>query len=87
MVKVSTIIPAYNAERTIAQAIDSALSQDYEGHEVVVVNDGSTDSTAAILEKYGNRIQVIYSAQRRSERSAKCWRSPLDQRVSGLSRC
>ena len=59
MVKVSTIIPAYNAERTIAQAIDSALSQDCEGHEVVVVNDGSTDSTATILEKYGNRIQVV----------------------------
>ena len=51
MVKVSTIIPAYNAERTIAQAIDSALSQDCEGHEVVVVNDGSTDSTATILKR------------------------------------
>jgi glycosyltransferase involved in cell wall biosynthesis len=59
MVKVSTIIPAYNAERTIAQAIDSALAQDYEGHEVVVVDDGSTDSTAAILHKYGSQIQVI----------------------------
>ena len=59
MVKVSTIIPAYNAERTIAQAIDSALSQDFEGQEVVVVNDGSTDSTATILKKYGNQIQVV----------------------------
>jgi glycosyltransferase involved in cell wall biosynthesis len=62
MIKVSTIIPAYNAERTIAQAIDSALSQDYEGHEVVVVNDGSTDSTVAILQKYGSQIQVITQA-------------------------
>ena len=59
MVDVSTIIPAYNAERTIAQAVDSALSQEFEGQEVVVVNDGSTDSTAAILEKYGNQIQVV----------------------------
>ena len=59
MVKVSTIIPAYNAERTVAQAIDSALSQDCEGHEVVVINDGSTDSTSAILHKYGSQIQVI----------------------------
>lgn len=59
MIKVSTIIPAYNAERTIAQAIDSALAQDYEGHEVLVVNDGSTDATAAILGKYGSEIQVI----------------------------
>jgi glycosyltransferase involved in cell wall biosynthesis len=59
MVKVSTIIPAYNAERTIAQAIDSALSQDCEGHEVVVVNDGSTDATAAILKKYDSQIHVV----------------------------
>ena len=58
-VRVSTIIPAYNAERTIAQAIDSALSQDFKGQEVVVVNDGSTDSTATILKKYGNQIQVV----------------------------
>src|SRR5216684_5362147 len=64
MVKVSTIIPAYNAERTIVQAIDSALSQDYEGQEIVVVNDGSTDMTAAILGKYGGEIQVITQRNR-----------------------
>jgi glycosyltransferase involved in cell wall biosynthesis len=57
--KVSTIIPVYNGERTIAQAIDSALAQDYDDHEVVVINDGSTDSTAAILAGYGDRIQVV----------------------------
>ena len=56
---VSTIIPVYNAERTIAQAIDSALSQDYKDHEVIVVNDGSTDSTAAILNGYRDRIRIV----------------------------
>ena len=61
-VEVSTIIPAYNAERTIAQAIDSALSQDCEGHEVVVVNDGSNDSTASILKKYGSQHSSRHSA-------------------------
>jgi len=64
LIKVSTIIPAYNAERTIAQAIDSALAQDCEGHEVVVIDDGSTDSTAAILQKYGGRIRVITQRNR-----------------------
>ncbi len=59
MVQVSTIIPAYNAERTIVEAIDSVLSQSFQNHEVVVVNDGSNDSTAAILASYGNRIRVI----------------------------
>jgi glycosyltransferase involved in cell wall biosynthesis len=56
---VSTIIPAFNAERTIALAIDSALSQDFENHEVVVVNDGSTDATPWIVGRYGSRIRVV----------------------------
>jgi glycosyltransferase involved in cell wall biosynthesis len=56
---VSTIVPVYNAERTIAQTIDSALAQDYADHEIIVVNDGSTDSTATILEKYSSQIQVV----------------------------
>jgi glycosyltransferase involved in cell wall biosynthesis len=59
MVNVSTIIPAYNSERTIARAIDSALAQRYKSHEVIVVNDGSTDSTTAILARYSNQIKVI----------------------------
>jgi glycosyltransferase involved in cell wall biosynthesis len=57
--KVSTIIAVYNDEATIAQAIDSALAQDYDDHEVIVVNDGSTDSTGTILKEYGNRIHVV----------------------------
>src|SRR5216683_2471527 len=47
MVKVSTIIPAYNAERTIVQAIDSALSQDYEGQEIVVITQRNRGLSAA----------------------------------------
>jgi glycosyltransferase involved in cell wall biosynthesis len=57
--KVSTIIPVYNGERTIVQAIDSALSQQCNDHEVIVVNDGSTDSTAKILQGYKNQIHLI----------------------------
>ncbi len=64
MIEVSTIIPAYNAERSIAQAINSALSQDFEAHEVVVVNDGATDSTATILNGYNGKIQVVTQSNR-----------------------
>ena len=64
--KVSTIIPAFNAERTITHTIDSALAQEWDSHEVVVVNDGSTDSTATILESYGKRICVITQPNRGS---------------------
>ena len=56
---VSTIIPAFNADRTIADTINSALAQQYESHEIVVINDGSTDSTANILESFGTKIRTI----------------------------
>jgi glycosyltransferase involved in cell wall biosynthesis len=58
-VRVSTVITAYNAERTLSQAVDSALEQKCDGHEVIVVNDGSSDGTAAILARYHRRIRVI----------------------------
>lgn len=64
IIRVSTVIPAYNAERTIAHALESALAQTCDGHEIVVVNDGSTDSTAAILEKYRERIRVVNQPNR-----------------------
>jgi len=49
---VSIIIPAYNAEKYIAEAIDSALSQTYSNIEVIVIDDGSIDTTAAIISSY-----------------------------------
>lgn len=49
---VSVIVPAYEAERFLAEALESALSQDHPDVEVVVVDDGSTDATAAIAETF-----------------------------------
>ena len=62
--RVSTVIAAFNAERTITATIASALAQDWNDHEVVVVNDGSNDSTGAILNGYGDRIRVITQSNR-----------------------
>jgi glycosyltransferase involved in cell wall biosynthesis len=59
MARVSAIIPVYNGAATIAEAIDSALAQSYPSLEVIVVNDGSTDATAEVLRRYGERIKVI----------------------------
>lgn len=59
-IRVSTIIPVYNGEDTIARAIDSALAQDFASQEIIVVNDGSTDNTAEVLAGYGDRIRVIH---------------------------
>ncbi len=59
---VSVIIPAYNAAWCVTRAIDSALEQDYEAKEIIVVNDGSTDETGRVLAEYGDRIRVIDKA-------------------------
>jgi glycosyltransferase involved in cell wall biosynthesis len=57
---VSVIIPAFNGQGTIAAAIDSALAQEFSGElEVIVVNDGSTDATASVLDGYRGRITVL----------------------------
>jgi glycosyltransferase involved in cell wall biosynthesis len=54
---VSVIIPCYNNEKWIAEAIDSALSQTYTSIEVIVIDDGSTDKSLEIIKSYGDRIK------------------------------
>jgi glycosyltransferase involved in cell wall biosynthesis len=51
MVKVSVIIPAYNAEKFIKETINSVLNQDFQDFEIIVVNDASTDRTKDIVQK------------------------------------
>ena len=65
---VSVIIPAYNAEVSLGQSIDSALHQTLAPHEVIVINDGSTDGTENIAKSYGNKI--IYLEQENAGPSA-----------------
>ncbi|WP_200977033.1 glycosyltransferase family A protein [Echinicola sp. 20G] len=52
---VSIIIPAYNKEAYVAETIDSALAQTYSHTEIILINDGSTDNSMAILEQYQAR--------------------------------
>lgn len=56
----SIIIPAFNAERTIRSAVNSALSQSTEDLEVIVVDDGSSDNTAAVVTELGApRVRLL----------------------------
>lgn len=57
--KVSIIIPIYNAEKYLNECINSALNQSYEQIEIIAVNDGSTDNSLKILEQYNNNIKII----------------------------
>ena len=49
--KISVIIPTYNAESTIYECIESVLSNDYEDFEVIAIDDGSTDGTVRVFER------------------------------------
>jgi glycosyltransferase involved in cell wall biosynthesis len=53
---VSVVIPCYNAAAFVSETIDSVLAQSYPNVEIVVIDDGSTDSTAAVLQGYRDKI-------------------------------
>ena len=58
--KVSVVIPAYKAARTICRAVDSVLNQTQPAHEIIVVDDGSPDDLADVVERtYGDRVILI----------------------------
>lgn len=63
---VSVIIPVYNGERFLGQAIESVLKQTYRSVEVIVVDDGSTDGTAAVVRSFES---VRYTHQRNAGQS------------------
>ena len=56
---ISVIIPTYNRGWIVCEAIDSVLAQDYKSVELIVVDDGSTDTTPLLLKRYQSRIIVI----------------------------
>lgn len=60
MPRVSVVIPAYNAEPFLRDTIESALGQTFRDREVIVVNDGSTDATGEILERYKHQVRAIH---------------------------
>lgn len=64
--KVSVVVPVYNAEKSLGECLDSILSQDYQNIEIVLIDDGSTDSSAELCasyqKKYGSKIKYFYQS-------------------------
>jgi glycosyltransferase involved in cell wall biosynthesis len=75
---VSILIPCYNAEPWVAQAIESALAQTWRKKEVIVVDDGSTDGSLNVIKRFGDRI--------RWETGPNCGGNPARNRLLELAR-
>src|SRR5262245_6922666 len=60
----SIIIPTFNRGRILRDALDSVFAQAVPEVEVIVVDDGSTDDTKAVVDMYGSRVQYVYQENR-----------------------
>lgn len=58
--KISIIIPVYNNEKYLERCIVSLINQTYKNLEIILINDGSTDNSRIICEKYLKKINVLY---------------------------
>ena len=86
MPKISVIIPTFNREKFVVEAVESVLRQRYRDFEIIVVDDGSTDNTRSALEAYSGRITCIHqnnagvsaARNRGIERASGDWIAFLD---------
>lgn len=56
---ISIIVPVFNKENYLRECLDSILNQDYQNFELIVINDGSTDSSKIICEEYAAKTDKI----------------------------
>ncbi|NEQ44097.1 MAG: glycosyltransferase family 2 protein [Leptolyngbya sp. SIOISBB] len=70
---VSVVIPAYNAEKTIAETVNSVLTQTFDDFELIIINDGSTDNTLEVIQRFSDaRIRVLSYENSGPQKSRNC---------------
>lgn len=83
MEKISVIIPAYNAEKYLEQCVKSVQSQMYDNIEIIIVNDGSTDRTAEIIERLKEKDSRIRTLHKRKNEGIGAARNSAIELVTG----
>jgi glycosyltransferase involved in cell wall biosynthesis len=71
MTMVTVIIPTFNRAHLVGRAVSSVLFQTYKGYEILVVDDGSTDSTQDVVEQFGSRIKYLQLGSNRGISAAR----------------
>jgi glycosyltransferase involved in cell wall biosynthesis len=61
---ISIIIPCYNAERFLAETLESVLSQTFTDYEIILIDDGSTDNTAEVIKSFGIKVKAEFGLNR-----------------------
>ena len=79
MPRVSVVIPTYNCAKFLGRTIDSALRQTYRDFEIIVVDDGSTDGTQALVAAYEESVRYVYQ----TNQGASAARNAALSRASG----
>ncbi|MDH6367908.1 MULTISPECIES: glycosyltransferase family 2 protein [unclassified Breznakia] len=71
--KISIVVPVYNAEKYLTNCLDSLVNQTYKDYEIVVINDGSTDQSKLILDQYANKhnCMVVYHQENQGQAKAR----------------
>ncbi len=80
----SIIIPAYNAEKTIIETLDSCLSQSFPPKEIIVVDDGSHDSTPKIVQEYKKKSKKIILLSQKNSGPAKARNNGAKQSTADI---
>jgi len=77
---ISIIIPVYNGAETIEQCLNSIFVQSYSDYEVIVVDDGSTDQTNEVLQKFATKIKIIHQTNQGAPAARNNgWRTSIGQ--------